>query len=704
MAKNEHDGSGEADEVDAGLRRRRSAQLDVAPSVGAQEEMNTLHGARDWRRTRSLPHNGNSPRANAVSETTTSVPQSATVPMSRVRFSLDIEQSMPTDSSQFGGLKENVKAGHNAEGFTSSDRPPTSDLVPDTGRAMTMSTAGVLGAGSAPAQITFPLSPGPGSSTTWKAASTDSPRSRTRGYSPRRYLFNRSLHEQAAGSAFELESVGSSSRTVESNNPDPPASHVKKGGTKVSVAPVLDDDRHAELPPRIVKTAHASPSLPHYETWVKSRTKRAGIVSDFRATCRKLQKAILRIKLTPPSKDGRHINLDPRRKKALIDERTGKKHIGNTIRSSRYTLWNFLPRQLFAQFSKLANFYFLCVSVMQMIPTLSTTGSYTTIIPLLFFVSVSMAKEGYDDLRRYRLDKVENNSDAMILHAYKPTSEVLIGGNDVEAPTSGPKHWAKTKWKDVQVGDVVKLRRDEAAPADLVVLHVDGRNEVAYFETMALDGETNLKSKQPSPPLAQSCKTLDDLTTCAAHFVVEDPNLDLYKFEGRVTVGTETQPLTNNEIVYRGSILRNTNEVVGMVIYTGEECKTRMNASKNPRIKAPALQAVVNRVVVIIVIFVIALAIFNTAAYQVWARRRERKSWYLINAGVRFFPIFASFVIMFNTMIPLSLYVSLEIVKLFQMILMNDIDMYDEDSDTPMEARTSTINEELGQVRYVNLS
>jgi phospholipid-translocating ATPase len=146
--------------------------------------------------------------------------------------------------------------------------------------------------------------------------------------------------------------------------------------------------------------------------------------------------------------------------------------------------------------------------------------------------------------------------------------------------------------------------------------------------------------------------------------------------------------------MYRG-ILRNTAEALGMVVYTGEECKIRMNA--NPRIKAPALQAVVNKVVVIIVIFVIALAIFHTAAYQIWSGAREEKSWYLTNAGVSFFPILASFIIMFNTMIPLSLYVRDH--QAFQMILMNDIDMYDEESDTPMEARTSTINEELGQVR-----
>lgn len=700
MASRGHDGSGEVDEVEAGLRRRRSAHLDEAPSVGPQNHRDTMEGSKNWRRTRSDPDNSalSKTKTNAANEAISPLPQSATSPTSRVRFSLDAAEPMSADGSSSRALKENVKGAREPEVSTSSHRLGTPNLLLDTRKASAMLATAGLETARSPTQTTSPLSPGHASSIRREAAMSDSPHGRTRGYSLRRSLFNRSLQEQATGPAIELDSIGSSSRTGGSIDSDPRSS-ARKGGATVNVAPVLDDDKILELPPRDVKAAHTSSSLPHYETWVRTGAGRAGFVDNIRATYRKLQKAHFRIKQTPPSKNGRYILLDPKRKKALIDERTGKIHIGNTIRSSRYTIWNFLPRQLFAQFSKLANFYFLCVSIMQMIPTLSTTGSYTTIIPLLFFVSVSMAKEGYDDLRRYRLDTVENNSDAMVLHAYKPTSEGLEGGKYVASPTSGPKHWARTKWKDVQVGDVIKLRRDEAAPADLAILHSDGRNGVAYFETMALDGETNLKSKQPSPPLAKSCKTLDDLTTCGAHFVVEDPNMDLYNFEGKVTVGAETQPLTNNEIVYRGSILRNTNEAVGMVICTGEECKIRMNASKNPRIKAPALQAVVNKVVVIIVIFVIVLAIFNTAAYQVWARRRERKSWYLINAGVGFFPIFASFIIMFNTMIPLSLYVSLEIVKLFQMILMNDIDMYDEDSNTPMEARTSTINEELGQVR-----
>lgn len=140
------------------------------------------------------------------------------------------------------------------------------------------------------------------------------------------------------------------------------------------------------------------------------------------------------------------------------------------------------------------------------------------------------------------------------------------------------------------------------------------------------------------------------------------------------------------------------------------------SANKNPRTKAPALQAIVNRVVFTVVILVIALAVFNTVSYLYWQRDVEIGSWYLDDSSVAFFPIFASYIIMsvsypasslctdvcrFNTLIPLSLYVSLEIIKVAQMVLLNDIDMYHEESDTPFEARTSTINEDCGQVSYI---
>jgi phospholipid-translocating ATPase len=430
--------------------------------------------------------------------------------------------------------------------------------------------------------------------------------------------------------------------------------------------------------------------------------RRRGAMKRARELANKARKFVLRIKEVPPSKDGRHIYLDPCRKERLIDERTSQPYITNWIRSTRYSAWNFLPRQLVAQFSKLANFYFLCVSILQMIPGLSTTGTYTTIVPLLFFVTLSIAKEGYDDLRRYRLDKAENNREAKVLRGSALGVRRGSVSDQVSASTEASLHFESIKWQDINVGDVIKLERDEAAPADLALLHTRGENGVAYVETMALDGETTLKSKQTTATIAKAIETREDILTCDAKFVVEDPNQDLYNFEGRVLVDGKTAPLTVNEIIYRGSILRNTPDALGMVIYSGEECRIRMNANKNPRIKAPALQTVVNRIVIIIVIFVLLLAIFNTVAYQIWSNRTEDELWYLSGESVSFFPNLTSFIIMFNTMIPLSLYVSLEIVKLAQMwFLFGDIDMYDEASNTPCEPRTSTINEELGQISYI---
>ncbi|KAL8860010.1 MAG: hypothetical protein Q9178_003559 [Gyalolechia marmorata] len=515
-----------------------------------------------------------------------------------------------------------------------------------------------------------------------------SPRTRERGFSLRRSLLTRNIHgePESSSSYNELDVTGSS----------------KKSRTTIAISPpVRREPNQDTLSSRPLKSSTSLSALPHYETWLRGRVAKSSLLSSLQIAYRKAHKTILRIQELPPTKDGRHVAINTRAKKGLVDERTNREYVDNTIRSCKYTAWNFLPRQLYAQFSKLANFYFLCVSILQMIPGLSTTGTYTTIIPLCFFVMLSMAKEGYDDFRRFKLDKAENNRSTVVLRTEDPPSEAREKTTGSVSTVRSLGRWETIKWKDVRVGDVVKLVRDEAAPADLVVLHANGMNDVAYVETMALDGETNLKSKAAPPPVAKACSTIDNLSHCEANYVVEDPNLDLYKFEGRVNISDENLPLTNNEIIYRGSVIRNTPEVLSMVIYTGEECKIRMNATKNPRIKAPSLQAAVNKVVVITVLFVLALAIFNTVAYQIWRDSTEEKSWYLVDASVGFFPILASFIILFNTMIPLSLYVSLEIVKLFQMILMNDIEMYDEDSNTPMEARTSTINEELGQISYI---
>lgn len=440
---------------------------------------------------------------------------------------------------------------------------------------------------------------------------------------------------------------------------------------------------------------------------------------------------IFRRKPLPPSRDGRHIPLNPTDAgpKGLIDERSGKPFVSNFIRSSRYTLWSFIPAQLIFQFSKLGNFYFLVIGVIQMIPGLSTVGRWTTIVPLGIFVAFSMLKEGYDDWRRYEMDKVENRATTWVLgHGIRsdsqnrPTKFSGKGWKDGrpvdehkhrprnELAKFGEGHWIPVQWQHVQVGDIVRLQRDDGIPADIALLHATGPNGIAYIDTMALDGETNLKSKQASPLFTKRCSDVDGLLSTQATVVSEDPNLDLYTYDGKVTLDGETLPLTHNNVVYRGSTLRNTSLAIGLVVNTGEECKIRMNANKNVRTKKPAMQSIINKMILLQIVGVICISAGLTAGYYIWEDPTEQDSFYLYrilgntvlwDASVPAEEIFIGFVIMFNTLIPLSLYISLELVKIGQFFMMQDAEMYDPGTNTPMVANTTTILENLGQVNYV---
>lgn len=695
--------AGDSNDINGdGVRRRKS-------SDHPDDEDFDIPGRR-----RSTPHTTtfamatpepDSPQPGpSSSSTAVDAPQSSSNPPSeqspKVRFSEDLERgpaSQPQRSKSLGHPQSPLSPKSILPSAMS--RRPSAGLSVKVKKDDDTTPQSVLGGRIVESPTSAEHSP----SSPPSKPSPLSPTTRNRGYSLRRSIFHRNISQTGStdGSVIELQA------TPMDGGRDAPSdeSGRKKSSTTITETSIVP----AAPPPRRqsdlkLKGLDEAPALPNYESWLeRNLAKQRGYFYRVQRGYSRLRKFVLRINDLPPSKDGRHIDLDPSRKKPLIDERSNREYIDNNVRSTRYTAWNFLPRQLVAQFSKLANFYFLTVSILQMIPGLSTTGTYTTIIPLLVFISISMAKEGYDDFRRHKLDKTENAREASILHAYRPTGgESSPSSPDIEAEPQGALHWATVKWRNLRVGDVVKLHRNDPVPADIVLLHATGPNGIAYVETMALDGETNLKAKQTTASLARICSTEEDIVACRARFVVEDPNADLYNFEGKVTVEDKTSPLTTNEIMYRGSILRNTSEAIGMIIYSGEECKIRMNANKMPRIKAPHLQAVVNKIVLAIVCFVLSLALFNTIAYQIWHRETEQHSWYLRSAHVPFGQILTSFFIMFNTMIPLSLYVSMEIIKVSQMLLLiQDIDMYDEKSDTPLEARTSTINEELGQVSYI---
>ncbi|KAF9960353.1 hypothetical protein BGZ65_012446 [Modicella reniformis] len=435
----------------------------------------------------------------------------------------------------------------------------------------------------------------------------------------------------------------------------------------------------------------------------------------------------------------RVIPISPSRTTPLIQPETGKPYVSNAVTTARYTIWDFLPKQLYAQFSKIANVYFLFVASLQMVPSWSPTGQYTTLVPLLVFLSIAIAHEGYDDYRRHRQDNVENNQQTNVFRRYRnatnsissqdrpqphrpisphsfDTSSTPVAELSITIPLTPTMHsptptlpvFQKIKWKDVTVGDILRVDQNDWVPADLVLLHSAGSEGGCYVETAALDGETNLKQRQALKATNDIIRTPEDIISFSGCAHTEQPNQDLYNFEGYMEIGREKNPLSINQILLRGTILRNTPCIYGVVVFSGEDTKIRQNGSKNVRTKAPSMQRLINKVIIVIFSLVIFLSALCTVLSAVWNNRNNKpglQAWYLTARGVMrsdTASVLFGYIVLFNTMIPISLYVTMELVKLLQAYFIHhDIEMYDPVTDTPAEARTTVINEELGQVSYL---
>lgn len=70
----------------------------------------------------------------------------------------------------------------------------------------------------------------------------------------------------------------------------------------------------------------------------------------------------------------------------------------NYIKTSKYTLLTFVPYNLLEQFQRIANFYFLILLLLQLIPAISSLTPVTTAIPLIGVLALTAVKDAYDDI------------------------------------------------------------------------------------------------------------------------------------------------------------------------------------------------------------------------------------------------------------------------------------------------------------------
>uniref|UniRef100_A0A3Q3M8J2 Phospholipid-transporting ATPase n=1 Tax=Labrus bergylta TaxID=56723 RepID=A0A3Q3M8J2_9LABR len=350
----------------------------------------------------------------------------------------------------------------------------------------------------------------------------------------------------------------------------------------------------------------------------------------------------------------------------------------NAIKTNKYNFFTFLPLNLFEQFQRIANAYFLFLLVLQVIPQISSLSWFTTVVPLVLVLTVTAAKDATDDISKHQLSN--------LFPVIRLRSE---------------------KWMDVQVGDIIKLENNQFVTADLLLLSSSEPLNLVYIETAELDGETNLKVRQALPVTGDLGEDIEKLADFNGEVRCEPPNNRLDRFTGTLTFAGQKYPLDNEKILLRGCTLRNTDWCFGLVLFGGPETKLMQNCGKST-FKRTSIDRLMN---------ILVLCIFGFLAFMCTILAIGNLFWE-VNEGSQFtvflprqndnkaafsaFLTFWSYVIILNTVVPISLYVSVEIIRLGNSFYIDwDRKMYYGRKDTPAEARTTTLNEELGQIKYI---
>uniref|UniRef100_A0A674PFF9 Phospholipid-transporting ATPase n=1 Tax=Takifugu rubripes TaxID=31033 RepID=A0A674PFF9_TAKRU len=360
----------------------------------------------------------------------------------------------------------------------------------------------------------------------------------------------------------------------------------------------------------------------------------------------------------------------------------------NCIMTSKYNIITFLPVNLFEQFQEVANTYFLFLLILQLIPQISSLSWFTTIVPLALVLSITAVKDATDDYFRHKSDNQVNNRQ----------SQVLIRGS-----------LQKEKWMNIRVGDIIKLESNQFVTADLLLLSTTEPHGLCYIETAELDGETNMKVRQ-SVSVTSELGDPNNLPSFDGEIrvVCEPPNNKLDHFSGTLFWGDKKYPLTNHNMLLRGCVLRNTEACYGLVIFAGPDTKLMQNSGRT-KFKRTSIDRLMNTLVLWIFGFLVCMGVILAVGNAIWESEvgslfQSYLPWdppvdnFLFSAFLSFW----SYVIILNTVVPISLYVSVEVIRLGHSYFINwDQQMFCSQCNTAAEARTTTLNEELGQVEYI---
>ncbi|KAF3829649.1 hypothetical protein GH733_003913 [Mirounga leonina] len=402
-----------------------------------------------------------------------------------------------------------------------------------------------------------------------------------------------------------------------------------------------------------------------------------------------------------------------------------QKYKSNVIYTAKYNVFSFLPLNLCGQFCRISNLYFLFIIILQGFPEISTLPWFSLFAPLMGLLIIRATRDLVDDIGRHRSDRIVNN---------RPC-QILVG-----------KSFLWKKWANLRVGDLVCLHRDNIVPADLLLLASTEPSSLCYVETADIDGETNLKFRQAPLVTHLELTNIRNMASFQGKVVCEEPNSRMHHFVGCLEWGGRKHPLDSGNVLLRGCRVRNTDTCYGMVIYAGTatgvcggrwglrshgqevpgqarqsqqapslrlekgvscfDTKIMKNCGKI-HLKRTKIDHLINRLVMLI--FVSLVLISLALSFGFWFKVKEFKAKHhyvpskdLHSVATETFLIFWGFLILLSVMVPMAMFIMVEFIYLGNSMFINwDVHMYSAPRDEPAKARSTSLNDQLGQVEYI---
>lgn len=363
-------------------------------------------------------------------------------------------------------------------------------------------------------------------------------------------------------------------------------------------------------------------------------------------------------------------------------------HGDNKISTTKYTILSFFPKSLFLQFQKSANIYFLIVSIFSCMD-FSPKDPFSFIATFAFVLIASQIKEAYEDYQRYKQDKRSNNK--IVLKLYEQA-------------------WTPVKCSSLVPGDIVKIFKEEEIFADLLIIKSSNNSGYCFVDTKNLDGETNLKEKCSVEEFKHMNET--NFTDMTGSINCEKPNEFINSWEGIVTHHDQNTYASIKNLALKGSLLKNVEYIVGIVVYSGKNTKIMKN-SKQVTIKFSKIIKLMNNLLNSLFAFDIIICVVFAVISLFWRNNNSNKMLYIYSEkslnlndnespSNNFIILFLTFFVKFSQIIPISLYVALEIIKIIQKILIYyDNDIYCKETNKPTISRSLDLIDELGQVEFI---